>query len=82
VRLAISQRDGACSITVTDAGPTLSRDEVELMLSPVLATDGVLPTRDLSRALRATVVQGGLVRVEPWGEGMVFTLELPTPPLR
>jgi hypothetical protein len=82
VRLAISQIDRACCITVTDAGPTLSRDEVEVMLSPVLAIDGGLPTRDLSRALRAAVVQGGLVRVEPWGEGMAFTLELPTPPLR
>lgn len=82
VRVAIAPRDRACAITVRDDGPPLSRDEVEVMLSPVLATDGGLPTRDLSRALRATVVQGGLLRVEPNGDGMAFTLELPTPPHR
>jgi hypothetical protein len=82
VRLAISQVERACTITVTDAGPTLSRDEVEVLLSPVLAADGAMPTRDLSRALRATVVQGGLLRVEPRGEGMAFALELPTHPCR
>lgn len=82
VRLAISNVDRACAITVTDAGPRLTRDEVEALLSPVLASDGGLPTRDLSRALRATVVQGGLLRVEPAGEGMTFSLELPTPPPR
>ena len=52
------------------------------MGAPGVGIDGGPPTRDLSRALRAAVVQGGLVRVEPWGEGMAFTLELPTPPLR
>lgn len=82
VRLAISTPDRACAITLTDAGPKLTRDDVEALLSPVLASDNGLPTRDLSRALRATVVQGGLLRVEPAGEGMAFCLELPTPPPR
>lgn len=82
VRLAITNMDRACTLTVTDGGPRLSPDVVEALLSPVLASDGGLPTRDLSRALRATVVQGGLLRVEPAGEGMAFSLELPKPPTR
>jgi|JI10StandDraft_1071094.scaffolds.fasta_scaffold427223_2 C4-dicarboxylate-specific signal transduction histidine kinase len=82
VRLEISNADRGCAVTVTDAGPRLTSDEVEALLSPVLASDGGLPTRDLSRALRATVVQGGLLRVEPAGDGMAFILELPPPPHR
>jgi hypothetical protein len=76
------RRPGGARVTVTDAGPRLTSDEVEALLSPVLASDGGLPTRDLSRALRATVVQGGLLRVEPAGDGMAFILELPPPPHR
>ncbi|MFO0629034.1 MAG: hypothetical protein U0325_25895 [Polyangiales bacterium] len=82
VRIDIVNVDRACRVTVTDEGCPLSRDEVEGLLSPVLAPEGGLPTRDLSRALRATVVQGGLLRVEPAARGMAFILELPSPPVR
>ncbi|MEZ4393953.1 MAG: hypothetical protein R3A48_23010 [Polyangiales bacterium] len=82
LRVEGAVRGSAYHLAVLDDGEPLSPEEVEAMLSPVLVRDAAVSVRDLGRAHKSLILQGGDLAVRPRGEGMAFEVTLPMPGAR
>ena len=82
VRLALASGEAGVRVSVHDGGAVLGDEAIEALLSPTLRASEALPTRDLGRARRAVVAQGGHMRVRREADGMSFEVILPLPPGR